>query len=393
MPERKSGPVKPPVIEASANTGAAQAKVPPKSDDAAAGAASPKAATSARPEPKRQPSPHWTTVGAVIAGALLGTALTGSLVTFGVLQPPAGNDSRLTALQQKLDAEADRSAGLKEKMAELADAVGNKAAASDVAALQQQLAAVPTGETADTVRLDDEITALSQRIDQLSTATTTGGSDNSAEIETLTQRLDAINSALDQQKQETDAALMDLRKNLDAARASAGDAAQLPLLLVSLGDAFAAGTPYDAPLAGIEKLVPGFVVPEVLKAKAGEGLAPEAQLAREFNTALPAMLAAAPASPDAGWQGTAMDWLKGQLALRPATDPGGDSPEAQIARLEAAMADRNYGEAATLFAALPQPMRAAAGSVPEAVAAHAEAASLINNLRQQALAPQAGGTP
>lgn len=392
MPERKSGPVKPPVIEASANAGAAQAKAPPKSDDAAAGATSPKAATPARPE-KRQPSPHWTTVGAVIAGALLGTALTGSLVTFGVLQPPAGNDSRLTALQQKLDAESERSAGLEQKLAELADAVGNKAAASDVAALQQQLAAAPTGENADTGRLHDEITALSQRIDQLSTTTATGGSDNSAEIQTLTQRLDAINSALDQQKQQTDAALADLRENLDAARASAGDAAQLPLLLVSLGDAFAAGTPYDAPLAGIEALVPGLVVPEVLKAKAQEGLAPEAQLARQFNTALPAMLAAAPVAPDAGWQGTAMDWLKGQLALRPATDPGGDSPEAQVARLEAAMADRNYGEAATLFAALPQPMRAAAGSVPEAVSAHAEADKLIANLRQQALAPHAGGTP
>jgi hypothetical protein len=88
-----------------------------------------------------------------------------------------------------------------------------------------------------------------------------------------------------------------------------------------------------------------------------------------------------------------MDWLKGQLALRPATDPGGDSPEAQVARLEAAMAERNYGEAATLFAALPQPMRAAAGSVPEAVSAHAEANDLIASLRQQALAPQAGGTP
>jgi hypothetical protein len=332
-------------------------------------------------------------VGAVVAGALLGTALTGGLVTGGWLRSPAGDDSHLAGLQQKLAAEAERSAGLEQKLAELADAVREKAAASDVAALQQQLAAAPTGEGADTGRLDDEITALSQRIDKLSTATATGGSDNSAEILTLTQRLDAINSALDQQKQQTDAALADLRKTLDEASASAGDAAQLPLLLVSLGDAFAAGTPYDTPLAGIEALVPGLVVPETLKARASDGLAPEAQLARQFDTALPAMLAAAPSAPDAGWQGAAMDWLKGQLALRPATDPGGDSPEALVARLEAAMADRDYAEAATLFAALPQPMRAAAGTVPEAVAAHAEADNFIKNLRRQALAPQAGGTP
>ena len=42
---------------------------------------------------------------------------------------------------------------------------------------------------------------------------------------------------------------------------------------------------------------------------------------------------------------------------------------------------------------VPQPMRAAAGTVPEAVAAHAEADNFIKNLRRQALAPQAGGTP
>ena len=48
--------------------------------------------------------------------------------------------------------------------------------------------------------------------------------------------------------------------------------------------------------------------------------------------------------------------------------------------------------AARLFGALPAPMRDAAGDVPAAVAAHADADALLVNLRQRALAPEARAT-
>jgi hypothetical protein len=366
MPERKSGPVKPPVIEASARSETKVETPPP-------------AGKQRRPLP-----PAALALGYVLAGALLGTALTGGLLAAGLL--PVGSDAAaLAKLGDRLQRQEARQAEIDGRITAFDSELATKAEGADLAALKQQVAAAPAGSGANGP-MASELAALKAQVEALA------GSAPGADLSGLTQRLDTLAAALEQQKQDNAAALAALDSRLEQAGA-ADAAARLPLLVVQLGDAFDAGTPFATMLNAIRALTPDLAVPAAVAGKAETGLTPVTQVQQDFAAALPNMLAAAPAAPDAGWQGTALDWLKGQLALRPAEDPGGDAPAAQVARLEAAMARRDFQQAASLFAALPAPMQAAAGAVAPAVAAHAEAAGLIADLTRQTLAPTAGAAP
>jgi hypothetical protein len=101
------------------------------------------------------------------------------------------------------------------------------------------------------------------------------------------------------------------------------------------------------------------------------------------------MLAGRPAKPGADWQAGALDWIAGMVALRPTGEIEGDSPEALVTRLEGAIARRDFATADTLFAELPEPMRTAAGDVPQLVASQAEATRFLDDVRNQALAGEA----
>ncbi len=73
------------------------------------------------------------------------------------------------------------------------------------------------------------------------------------------------------------------------------------------------------------------------------------------------------------------------MALRPAEEIAGDTPEAVVSRLEGAVKRHDFASAATLLAQLPQPMQAAAGELGAAIAAHAAADTFLAGLRAQAL--------
>ena len=85
------------------------------------------------------------------------------------------------------------------------------------------------------------------------------------------------------------------------------------------------------------------------------------------------------------WAQTAIDWTKSLLALRPAEEMEGDSPEAVVSRLEGAMERRDYATALSLIDALPPAMRDKATLVATDIRAHAEAAKLVADLRARAL--------
>src|SRR5690606_19117770 len=107
-------------------------------------------------------------------------------------------------------------------------------------------------------------------------------------------------------------------------------------------------------------------------------------LLQRFEAVLPDILAARDTSND-DWVQGALDWTKGMLALRPAEEMEGDSPEAIVSRLEAAMERRDYVAARNLIDALPQPMKDKAALVSADVRAHAAATTLIADLRARAL--------
>ena len=130
--------------------------------------------------------------------------------------------------------------------------------------------------------------------------------------------------------------------------------------------------------------MPDVAVSDTLKAAAATGLTRPDALLQKFEDTLPAILAAR--SPDGSdWVQNSLDWAKSLLALRPASEQQGDTPEAVVSRLEGAMGRRDYATATDLIGKLPGPMQQAAAPVASDIAAHADADRLVADLRTRAL--------
>jgi hypothetical protein len=164
-------------------------------------------------------------------------------------------------------------------------------------------------------------------------------------------------------------------------------AARLPLIVSGLETAFATGRPYAVELQSLTSLLPELAVPPAISEASETGLPRPELLVRRFNERLPRILAGRTATATGDWTENALEWAKALLALRPAEEMEGDSPEAVISRLEAAMERRDFVAAARLMAELPAPMREAAGDLPAEILLHAEADTFITGLRAQALSP------
>ena len=100
---------------------------------------------------------------------------------------------------------------------------------------------------------------------------------------------------------------------------------------------------------------------------------------------IPDMLAQRPINAEGDWQEATLDWFRGAVAMRPNGDVEGDSPDARVARLEAAVGRGDFQSAAEELDALPDAMRAPAGSIEADIKALAEAQAFIDALRAQAL--------
>ena len=132
-------------------------------------------------------------------------------------------------------------------------------------------------------------------------------------------------------------------------------------------------------------------IPQDLAAVASEGLPSPDRIERALQAVIPAMLAAKPVDTEAGWQAALIDRAKALLAIRPASEADGNSPEAVISRIEAAISQRDFRVAAALLSALPAPVRLAAGNVAAEIESLALAQKFAATARAAALAPSAPG--
>lgn len=467
MAERKSGPVKPPVIDLKAR----DASQPADADRPVVKPAAPKPAA-ARPksepepakvtetvtervietpaEPKPEPAPEpepvrpiptppappapavrqarmampWSAISiAAIGGAILGTILTYLLVN--VLPMPSNTpviadpterldaiDTRIATVESRVPAleesAMDTQVSLDATIAQLDSGIGEVKAS--IAALEARLdtvqAAIPAAAApVDLAPLTTQLNTLESRV----TAIAAGAS--SADAAALADGLNAIETSLAALAARLDAAdgrlgeIDAIRTELNTAKAAIaaqtqrlggadiGPAVKLPLVVSGLETAFAAGRSYTAELESLRALLPDLAVPQPVTDAAPIGLERPDALASDFRAAVPAILAGRTAQSTGDWGKDAIEWAKALLALRPSGEMEGDSPEAIVSRLEAAVERRDFVAAATLLDHLPQPMQAAAGDVGTAIRTHASADGFIAALRAQALAPAAEATP
>jgi hypothetical protein len=349
----------------------------------------------------------WSAISiAAIAGALLGAGLTYLLAAWIALPsstPPipdpapelAEQSARLTGLEQRLapleEASIDTRVSLDATITQL-----DTGFADVRRSIGEVRAAIPPPTTVDLSGIEAELRTLESRLD----ATAAGASSEDAAA--LAQSLAALTTrlgALDRQMTQTDAAIEGLVADLAAAKAAiaaqtrsiggadVGPAVKLPLIVSGLESAFAAGRPYAAELASLTAILPDLSVPKTLEVNAQAGLARPDDLANRFSAAVPAILAGRTGSPTGDLGQDALEWAKALLALRPAGEIEGDTPEAVISRLEGAMQRRDSIAAAALLKQLPEPMRQAAGPLAAEIEAHAEAEAFVAALRAQALAP------
>jgi hypothetical protein len=368
----KSGPVKPPVLEGSARPIKPEEKPAAKAEQngspkPAAPPPAPKPAIK-RDENETGGSP-WL---AGLVGGALGLGAAYGLAWFGLWPSVA-----------PAEAEADpRIAQFASTIPELQTVTGT--VQDELSTLNGRVAALeeaPAPQGTD-VSVSAELGALSDRVDALAAAPAPAV--DTSEIDALRGELASLSEAL-QASQDEIAALRET-----AASAEPGDPARLPLIFSSLESAFDSGRPFETELAALETAQPDVAIDQAIAGRAGEGLPRPEDVARRLDAVLPDMLAGRPVAANASWQDATADWFRGVVAMRPAGDAEGDSPEAVIARLEAAVQRRDFVAAEAEYNALPATMQAAAGSLGEDISALAAASTLLIDMRSAALGTGAG---
>ena len=399
MADRSTGPVKPPVIDLTARSGARADNDTRPSDTTGS--------TSARPLSRGYfADANWPLLaGVAVAGAVLGTLLTyllGTLVplpTRPVQMPPdlsaevTTQGEQITTLTQQLgtlgDAGKKTQVSLDATIAQLDGDIG--AVNKSIADLK---ASIPAAQAPiDLTPLETESKTLKAQVDAIGAGASGGDASaiaqSLADVQTgltsLTTRLNGVDQTVAALRTDLDAARKTLSDHIAAALPNeAGPAMKLPLILSGLESALESGRPFQEELTALATVMPSIAIPDPLKAAAATGLTRPDALEQKFEATVPAVLAARDtASGD--WTQNAVDWAKSLLALRPASEEEGDSPDAIVSRLEGAMTRHDYLAAAQLLGQLPAPMQQAAAPVATDIAAHAAADQLVADLRSRAL--------
>lgn len=421
MAERKSGPVKPPVIDLTAKP--ARPRPADSSDPAPEGAA--EAAASA-PRPEQAPEPAndvprpppprpmarlampWSAISiAAIGGAVLGTILTYVAVNFVALpdnRPVIADPTERLEAQDKAIAELSDRLAAAEAASQAAETRAAEAAAgasNELEALRQQVLAIPAPKDVDLAPLEAQVTSLEDSIAAI--AAGASGADATALAETISRleaglgELRASLGALTQRTSAAEAAIAAVRGEVDATKSAVaaqtsmigssdiGPAVRLPLMVSGVESAFSNGRPFDAELNALTTLLPDLAVPETIRTAASAGLPRPDAVATAFTDTVPMILASRTADSSGDLTQDAIEWAKGLLALRPVEETEGNTPEAIVSRLEAAVARRDFVSAAALLGQLPEPMQAAAGSVGTDIRTLAAAEGFVATLRARAL--------
>ncbi len=269
----------------------------------------------------------------------------------------------------ELNALSDRATALEAGLSGLDKKIDTVAASGGDAATGQALPGLNT-------RLDD----ISTRVENLSASLTALEDKRTVAPEAVTALGISLRSL-----EERIATLAGRLNSLQSAPAPAPVDIRLPLALSGLADALESGAPFADELTLIRTALPDLAIPETVATAAASGLGSPADLAAQFAALLPHMLAAKPAAADAGWTDRVLDYFKALVALRPVAATGDTSPEALVGAIESALAVRDYKTASAAFAALPEPMRAAANGLDDRIAQFAAVTDFAVRARDTAL--------
>lgn len=337
-----------------------------------AGKAETEAATEA-PRVEREPAAGSRSGGSFIGGAAAG-ALAGAVVALAAYWLLAGDrpGPDISGLETRLQAVESRS---------IPTPPDNSVMESRLAALESA-----QGDAA----LKDEIARLSARVEELAGAS--GGATDGTALAALSERVDGLAAKLDSQQPATDDGALDaLRQSIAdsiaalqarvealekamAERQSSGGigggvSGAKVHAAIAIRDGVWRGNPDARLVADAEKL--GLDVSGVAPAIEA-GIVSTAELRAMLADKAGAMIRAAE-PPASGILGRIGESARSIVSIRPVGPLAGDTPDAAVSRIEAALEAGDTAGAAEAFAGLPEASRAAAGGFGEALMRRAEA--------------------
>lgn len=433
MVERKSGPVKPPILDLEARKAAGEKADPAKKPAAKPSPKKPQP-SAAKPEGESKkasvPSPSFPLVpvlSATLLGTVCGAALAFGIAAYGLWPNPqpdmAINPNRVSTLEGQVteitSTNAQTNAALKTLTEQVATSETDRDAnainpqtiedlQAEVSALADQVSAlsdnVATTEPIDITGITRQIAAIETQLSAVAAGSSGDGATelvetleqaraeilaNQSEIATLTSRLLDTEGSMDDEAATTRARIEELQQQVttNASRTPppTDSGTQIPLALSGLEEAILQGRPFLAELRALETALPDITVPQSVANSAAQGLPTSLQITDALNAIIPAMLLAKPSAPDASWQDNLRDRFTALLVLRPTGEIAGDTPEAIIARLENAINQRDFILANTAFLTLPSEMQTAADTIAEPLGALADAQHFARSARAAAL--------
>lgn len=376
------------------STGAA---VPPSGAGGAGGSTTPPGARGAPPSAPRR----GTALLAGIAGGLIALFLVAVLQWAGMW--PIGTTARgsgeVAELRMQVeDLRQAMAAGEPEFTAEELDARIGEAVESGVAPLREEIASLQS-EAADAGGEPVDLQPIQERLDTLETSLAALGDGASpeaapAEVEerfsALESRLDAIEadagaddelaSRLSDLEQQVAAIQSELGERADEPRAALVIAASALKAAIDRGDAF------QTELETYAALSPDAESAAALGAYADEGVPTRNAILAELSPAADRMVAAGREREESDdFFGNLWQSARDLVTVRPIGSVEGDSVEAMVARLEAAIREGDYRRALSEYDTLPPAAQAAGADFIDGVRARHEADALVDEALTRAL--------
>ena len=294
-------------------------------------------------------------------------------------------DKRMSALEA--GAGTSDVAGLGKRLAALeatAAENGPNAAAAAQAAQQaaqgdQQLAAQMKDLQANIDAARGEIPGLAARVAKLEAGAPKG---NDADLAAFAGRLDKIEAALAAPKSETRVAA--------EKPAPADNASAVAIIAGAIEDKLAAGAPFGAEVAALQRLGVDAAQLAALQAVAG-GAPTGGALAASFAAVAPQVAAAASPAESGGVLDRLLAHIHGLVRVHVLSESGGDDPEAIVTRIEAECRRGDIAGALAAFDRLPGTARQAAGDWPVKARARQAADAALQSIRDAAVGRLAGG--
>jgi len=425
MANKKSSPVKPPIIDLKANKNQkttsgdkAKAEKPNKKSD----------------KPTKSPSIIFPALLGTIGGAILGVVIT-YLLAFSDLLPTPKKPEANIAINQEISNNQSMIANLQQQISSFTDK--SNSSENALVALSNQLETIEKTTNTNiktTQNIADEnnqsISEITKNINILQSELQTQANQFSntdlnkidKQIEIFEEKLNALAvGASSEEATQIAASLSDLRNNeknllaqinliktdLDNNGSNIAelenklnqlseqiaqtkletnlikiDPSNQPLSLAisKFENAIYNGESFNKPLDAIKTALPTIILPQNLEKLAISGLDNPDNIIVEFSNLVPTILRATPSNKDANWRQSLLERSMSILAIRPKGEVAGDSPAQIVARIEASLSNKDFISANELINQLPNKMQTATAQTGKKIADFSLAQTFEQNI-------------